>query len=83
MWYYVFMINNSKKEDRSLFTTVTAGVLSLAIAIITFLIFPITNFVDGVLVFIGVLLVVLSAITAISGKKGTIKEIIYMLSFWV
>ena len=73
---------NSKNKDRSLFTTIFATVMGLGILAICLLILPITTVDEGFVFGIGILLVILCAFVAVQGKKGTIAELIYSLSFW-
>ena len=76
------MTKRLKTEDRSLFTTIVAGFLGIIIAITTFLILPVKNLTDGILIFIGAALVIMCVVTAIGGRKRTVRDIIHSLSFW-
>ena len=75
-------MTTNKHDDRSLFVTILASVLGLLIAAITLLFLPINSVTEGVSFTVGVLLVVVCILTAIQGKKGTIAELIFSLSFW-
>ena len=70
------------KEKRSMFTTIFASILGLIILTVTILVVPISNFLEGMSFGIGLLLVFICVLTAVDGRKGTIKELIYSLSFW-
>lgn len=43
---------------------------------------PINNVAEGITFGMGILLVILCVIFAIDGKSGTVKELIYSLTFW-
>jgi len=75
-------MTNNKHDDRSLFVTILATILGLLIAAITLLFLPIDSVTEGVSFVVGVLLVVMCIVTAIQGKKGTIAELIFSMSFW-
>ena len=75
-------MTNNKHGDRSLFVTILAIILGLLIAAITLLFLPIDNVTEGVSFTVGALLVVMCIVTAIQGKKGTIAELIFSMSFW-
>ena len=68
--------------NRSWFTTITASSLGLLIAAIIVPLIPLNNATEMAFFCFGLLLVVLCVIIAIQGKKGTIVDIIYSLSFW-
>lgn len=76
------MKKNSKPQERSLPTTIVAAVIGLGILAVSLLMLPIDNLVEGLAFGIGVILVILSAIVAIQGKAGSIKELLFSLSFW-
>jgi len=75
-------MTTNKHNDRSLFVTIFATILGLLIGAITLLFLPIDSVTEGVSFAIGILLVVVCILTAIQGKKGTIAELIFSLSFW-
>jgi len=75
-------MTTNKHDDRSLFVTIFASILGLLIGAITLLFLPINSVTEGVSFTVGVLLVVVCILTAIQGKKGTIAELIFSLSFW-
>ncbi|MGV9001800.1 MAG: hypothetical protein ACOH18_02495 [Candidatus Saccharimonadaceae bacterium] len=68
--------------ERSWFTTIMASLIGLGILLASILLLPINNLVVGLTFGIGILLVVLCAVTAVKGEKGMIKDIIYSLTFW-
>lgn len=67
---------------RSMFTTIAAAIIGLAILAVSLLILPITNVAEGVTFGIGLLLVILCGITAYEGRKKTIREIIDSMLHW-
>jgi len=75
-------LKNRKKQERSIFTTIIATFIGAAVLFVSILILPLSTFGEGMTFAVGILIVILCAIVAIQGKKGTLREIVYSLSFW-
>lgn len=67
---------------RSWLTTVIAVITALVILILIFPSITLDNWNKITFFSIGMLLVILCVIVAIDGKKGTLRDIFYSLSFW-
>jgi VIT1/CCC1 family predicted Fe2+/Mn2+ transporter len=70
------------KKDRSIATTIIASLIGAVILVLLLPLFPLSDVIEILFFSFGILIVVLCAIVAIGGKRGTIREIIYSLSFW-
>ena len=76
-------MNKSKKQSkRSWFTTILASIIGLVILGASSTLIPIKDLVEALTFGTGILLAILCALVAFQGKKGTIKDILYSLTFW-
>lgn len=75
-------MNKIEKTPRSWSTSITAVIIGVVILGVSLLLLPISTIPGGLTFGTGILLVILCVLVALEGKKGTIKELIYSLTFW-
>ena len=70
------------KNKRSIPVTIVSSILGSVILVFVILLLPLTDLAEVISFVVGVLLVILAAITAIMGRKGGVAELIYSMTFW-
>ena len=75
-------MNKNKKPVRSWFTIIAAAIIGVGILGVSLFLLPISNISEGFTFGMGILLVIFCALVTFEGRKGTITELIYSLTFW-
>lgn len=70
-------------RTRSMSVTIISALVALLILAFILSLLPLQNIWAVMIFAVGILLVIITAATAISGKKGGVRELIYTITFWV